>query len=244
MPILSHRRSYAETVEGRRKLLSRLKVLLIVFIAFEAVVGLFVASFAVSSAAMAPTILPGDLVLASPIVYGPVTALGKLPGPSRPERGDLVLVDPPYAQRPSFWTSVADSFLRFVTFQRLSLAGRGSDASLRGPFVERVIGLPGDTVSMRDFVFKVKSGGHELTEFELSSRRYDITKPGLPKGWDPSFPLSGSMAARELGKDEYFLASDNRGCTSDSRLWGPVKLDRIRAELFFRYWPFRRLGSP
>jgi len=244
MPIFSHRRSYAETVEGRRRFFSRLKVLLLVFLAFEAVVGLFVASYSVSSTAMAPTIRPGDRILGSPIVYGPVTALGKLPGIARPDHGDLVLVDPPYAERPSFWTSVADAFVRFVTFQRVSLTGRGSEASLNGPFVERVIAVPGDVVSMSDFVFNVKAGGHELSEFELSSHRYDITKPSLPQGWDPSFPLSGTMGSRTLGKDEYFLAGDNRGSSSDSRLWGPVKLDRIRAQIFLRYWPFRRAGAP
>jgi len=244
MPIFSHRRSYAETVEGRRRLFSRLKVLLIVFLAFELVVGLFVASYSVSSTAMAPTVRPGDRILASPIVYGPVTALGKLPGIARPDRGDLVLVDPPYAERPSFWTAVADAFVRFVTFQQITLSGRSSEASLNGPFVERVIGVPGDTVSMRDFVFSVRAGGHELTEFELSTHRYDIAKPSLPKGWDPSYPLSGSMGVRTLGRDEYFLAGDNRGASSDSRLWGPVKLDRIRAQVFLRYWPLRRAGSP
>jgi len=240
---MSHRRTYAETVEGRRRFLSYLKIFLIFFLCFEVIEGIFVCSYSISTEAMKPGLDRGERILASPIVYGPVTVFGKMPGFGRPARGDLVLVDPPYAERPGFWTSIADAFVRFFTLQRVSIVNHGANASMDGPFIERVIAVPGDTVSMKDFVFAVKADGHELSEFEHSDHRYDITKPGLPAGWENSYPLSGSMASRTLGRDEYFLANDNRGCSGDSRLWGVVKLDRIRAQVFFRYWPFSRLGS-
>jgi signal peptidase I len=246
MSILTNRKSYAETVEGRRRFLSRLGVLLLVFFAFEFVAGIFVCAFSVSSRAMDPTITAGDRVLACPLVYGPFTVFGKLPALARPTRGDIVIVDPPYAPRSSFWASFADAFVRFITLQQVSPVARGQGAAQNGPFVERVIALPGDSVEMDDFVFKVKSAGseHFLTEFELSSLRYDISKPAQPEGWTDSFPLSGSMPEMKLGKDEYFLASDNRGASSDSRLWGPEGIERFRAKVFLRYWPFSRFGSP
>ncbi len=241
---MSHRRTYAETVEGRRRFLSYLKVFLIFFLCFAVLTGIFVSAYSVSSEAMKPGLEKGDRVLASPIVYGPVTVFGKLPGFARPARGDLVLIDPPYSERPGFWMSIADAFVRFFTLQRVSIVSHGATSSLDGPFIERVIAVPGDTVSMKDFVFTVRAEGHELSEFEHSAERYDITKPALPEGWDNSYPLSGSMAPRTLGRDEYFLANDNRGCPGDSRLWGVVKLGRIRAKVFFRYWPFGRTGTP
>jgi signal peptidase I len=245
MSILSNRKSYAETVEGRRRFLSRLAVLLIVFLAFEFVAGLFLTSFSLSSKAMEPSLSAGDYVLASPLVYGPSTFLGKIPSPVKPARGDLVLVDPPYIDRPSFGPAFADALLRFLSFQRFSLlARRGS--SVQGPFVERVIALPGDTVEMEDFVFRVKAAGsqHFLGEFELSDQRYDVRRPARPEGWSDADPLSSSMPALVLGNDEYFLASDNRGLSSDSRLWGPVGLSRFRAKVLLRYWPFRHFGLP
>lgn len=246
MSILAHRKSYAETVEGRRRFLSKIKVLLIFFFAFCVLTGLFVAAFSVSSSAMKPTLLPGDHVLASPLVYGPVTIVGKIPAPFKPERGDIALVDPPYAAGQSFWFLLGDAFVRFVTFQRIGLTDPSAQASLRGPFIERVIALPGDEVKMEGFVFKVKPAGsaHFLTEFELANSSYDIEKGELPEGWSDADPLSGTMKPRILGKDEYFVAGDNRHASSDSRLWGPIGIGQFRARIFLRYWPFAGFGRP
>lgn len=246
MPIISRRRSFAETVEGRRRLLGRLKIFLIVFLAFELLTGFFMAALSVSSTSMAPTIQPGDRLLATPAAFGPATLFGKLPGLAKPRRGDLVLVDPPFAELPGFWRGVADSVVRFVTFQQVSLISRGSAEVASGPFVCRVVGVPGDTVRMEGFVFTVRpaDGGQSLTEFEFTDSRYDIEKPSLPAGWQASYPLSGSMRERSLGADEYFVANDSRGASADSRLWGTVGPDRLRAKVFFRYWPFRRMGRP
>jgi len=47
--VLGKRRSYAETVQGRRKNVRRLGLLLIVFIAYEMIAGLFVSAYAVKS---------------------------------------------------------------------------------------------------------------------------------------------------------------------------------------------------
>lgn len=242
----NRRRSYAEAVERRRRFGSRFLVLFIVFLAFQVVSGVFVSAFAVRSTAMAPTLLPGDLLIATPLAFGPTTMFGKLPGFTRPERGDLVLTQPPFAPRKGFWATIADSLVRFVTFQRVSLFAKGTEAALSGPMIQRVVGLPGDRIAMDGYVFKVQAAGteHSLTEFELSSERYDISKTSRVDGWKDGFPISGSMSTIVLGKDEYFLAGDARGTSSDSRLWGPVKIDRLLGKVLLRYWPPSRFGPP
>jgi signal peptidase I len=240
------RRSYAEAVESRRRLGSRLLLLVAIFLCFQIISGLFVAAYSVSSKSMSPTLQPGDLVIVTPLAYGPKTVLGKLPGLRHPERGDLVLAEPPFAIKRGFWPAIVDSFVRFVTFQRFSLLGRGPAAVLTGPTIQRIVGLPGDAIEMANYVFKIKPAGaeHFLTEFELSSTRYDIASSPRIEGWKDGFPASGSMAERTLGKDEYFLAGDARSLSSDSRLWGVVKSDRLLGLVILRYWPPSRFGSP
>jgi len=212
------RRSFTETVEGRRRFLGRAGVFILVFLAFEIITGAFVATFSVTSRSMTPSVLAGDFVLASPLPFGPRTLFGKLPPLGRPERGDIVLLRPPFERRDGAFALLADALLRFVSFQRLSFLDHGSDATLYGPFVERVIAVPGDEVSMADFVFMVRSSGslHPLTEFEYSTKRYDIHKPKQPAGWKEGYPLSGEMAPRLLSRNEYFVASDDRASTGDS----------------------------
>jgi signal peptidase I len=240
------RRSYAEAVENRRKTFARLGLLILFFLAFEILSGLFLTAYSTLSTGMSPTILPADLLIATPLPFGPRTPFGKLPGFAKPERGDLVLVHPPYAETRGFLPGLLDSFVRFITFQRLSPFGGAKANPMSGPMIERVVGLPGDTIVMEDFVFKAKASGEEhfLTEFELSTRRYDISKTPLPQGWQDGFPVSGTMPARNLGPDEYFLAGDARSGSSDSRLWGPVHADRFIAKVLVRYWPPSRFGLP
>jgi len=240
------RRSFTEKIEGRRKFLVRLGLFFLVFLGFEIVSGLLISNYAVLSSSMAPTLIAGDRLLASPLPFGPGTTFGKIPAMVRPGRGDLVIVSPPFVRHPGFFASLAESFGRFVTLQLYWPVSRDRDPAIVGPFPLRVIGLPGDEVSMEDFVFKVRpsDSSNALTEFEFSSRRYDIRKPTLPEGWQSGFPLSGRMSPRVLGKGEYFVAADDRSASADSRTWGPVGLDSFEGKVLLVYWPFRRFGSP
>jgi signal peptidase I len=244
--VLGKRRSFAEAVQGRRRTARRLGILLLVFVCYELLSGFFLTSYAMRSRAMAPTVLPGELVIATPLAFGPRTLFGKLPGISRPERGDIVVAEPNYSRRIGFGGMFVDAFVRFVTFQLVSPARGGPDGILSAPTLQRVVGLPGDTLRMDDFVFRVKPAGSDqfLTEFELSSSRYDISHEDPPANWRAELPGSGQMELRVLGKDEYFLAGDARSSSSDSRLWGPVRADRLWAKVLLRYWPPKSFGSP
>ena len=140
--------------------------------------------------------------------------------------------------------SFLDSCVRFVTFQLFSPARGGPEGMLSAPSMQRVVGLPGDSIQMDDFVFRVKPSGSDqfLTEFELSSRPYDISHVDPPASWRGDLPGSGHMDVRVLGNDEYFLAGDARSSSGDSRLWGPISLDRLRSKVLLRYWPPKNFG--
>jgi signal peptidase I len=105
-------------------------------------------------------------------------------------------------------------------------------------FVKRVIGLPGDTVSIRDK--KVFVNGRRLDEPYVV---YDDpqTYPGgefLPEPYrsrDHYGPVT-------IPEGQYFAMGDNRDHSSDSRYWGTVPRSLIKGRAFLVYWSFE--GSP
>lgn len=97
-------------------------------------------------------------------------------------------------------------------------------------YIKRVIGLPGDTVGLQDGKFYIN--GKLLPEDYLPSSQY--TTPGnfLSEGKEIIVP-----------EGEYFVVGDNRPNSSDSRVWGPVKLGKIHGKAFFVYWPVVKAGK-
>ena len=96
-------------------------------------------------------------------------------------------------------------------------------------YIKRVIGLPGETVDLRDQ--KVYINGKELT-----SDIYSID--GLTE--DPEeeeFPMT-------LKDDEYFCLGDNRPVSYDSRYMevGPVSRKEIVGKVWIRIWPLNQFG--
>jgi signal peptidase I len=157
------------------------------------------------------------------------------------ERGTVVLVDLNKGKDKNLFLSFLDGCARFFTAQRADLFGKEEHL-----YIKRVIGLPGDEITMTNFVIRVKpkGGSYNLTEFELSDRPYDVAIPQVPALWDESLPFSGNMDWLVLGEGECFVLSDDRSNTNDSRTWGPVPVEFITGKAIFRYWPFTALGLP
>jgi signal peptidase I len=156
-------------------------------------------------------------------------------------RGNVALVDMSLRGDPEIVRNALDVLLRFFTLQRASLFDRQEHF-----YIKRIIGLPGDEISMTNFVLRIKPAGENyfLTEFELADRPYIPTIPQVPALWDESIPFSGNMDARILGENECFVLSDDRSNTNDSRTWGPISVNLIVGQILFRYWPLTRLGRP
>ena len=86
-------------------------------------------------------------------------------------------------------------------------------------FVKRVIGVPGDTVTV-DAAGNVTVDGTPINEPYVN----DLTNPYQPNTW-------------KLGPNQYFVLGDNRGDSSDSRDWGPVPAKDIIGKAALVYWP-------
>ena len=98
------------------------------------------------------------------------------------------------------------------------------DASLH---IKRVIGLPGETIQIKD--------GQILINGETYKEGRDfpsISSPGLAE------------EEISLQNGEYFVLGDNRNNSSDSRDMsvGNVRRDKIIGRAWLRIWPFDRFG--
>lgn len=192
-----------------------------------------VAAYRIQADSMQPTLSAGDCVLASSLFRF-----------ARIKRGDLVLATPLEKEDIGLFKRAMSAVLGFASLQLYRPFG-AADRMFSRPQMCRVVGLPGDTVYMRDFVLYVKPHGqqHFLTEFEVSAVSYDVRKGVLPEHWSERLPFSGFMEEMQLDEHSYFVLCDNRIVSSDSRLWGAIDgSTQIKAKAFMRYFPFGAFG--
>ena len=92
-----------------------------------------------------------------------------------------------------------------------------------GVFVKRLIGVPGDTIEVRDGQLYVN---------------------GVPQ---PEPYVNGTDAGEDVapvtvGAGQYYMMGDNRYESCDSRRWGTVPRENLIGPVFARYWPVQRIG--
>ncbi len=180
-----------------------------------------------NSVSMIPDVPEKSVVMVSPVA-------------GNYERGDVVLLDSRYSRKMNFFISQVDRLVRFFTAQQISLFEHNEVPSSKS-HIRRVVGMPGDTIYMRDYVLYIKPAGdrHFLTEFEIVEEPYNVTFYVPPADWDTEIGVKGSFDEITLGYNEYFVLADNRKSSDDSRLWGAVKKDEITAKVIMCYFPFR-----
>ena len=180
-----------------------------------------------NSLSMIPDVSEKSAVMVSPVV-------------SNYSRGDIVLLKERKSFSKNFFKKQADIFIRFFTAQQISIFEK-SDLPSTKPHLRRIVGMPGDTIYMRDYVLYIKPAGekHFLTEFEIVENPYNVTFFVPPADWDTEIGVKGSFDEITLGYDEYFVLADNRKSSDDSRLWGAVKSEDIKAKVLMCYFPFK-----
>ena len=225
-------------------LFSAVKVAVLTVLLCLVVVHFVVASYRVESSSMDPTVVEGDRILASPIIYGPRLPFGsrRLPGYRQPQRGDLVVIMAPYATPRGFAANLFGPLL-----SALGLGGRipMRDGGTPHHLVKRIVGVPGDTLRMDRFVVYVKPDGASdfVAESELIEQKgFDVVIDPESNDWRETLPFSGNLGETVLQADQYFVLGDNRTSSSDSRSWGAVPITHIVARAFFRYWPLGSVG--
>lgn len=136
----------------------------------------------------------------------------------------IFLIQPHRVKGESMFPSFEDGELLLtekITY-RFSDVKRGDIVVFEAPvgrkvdFIKRIIALPGETVS-------VKNGGVYINGEKLKEDYITAQTLGDEE--------------KQLGADEYFVFGDNRGASSDSRVFGAVKADNMRGRVWLVYWP-------
>jgi signal peptidase I len=187
-------------------------------------------AFRIPSGSMIPSLLIGDWLFVNKLVYGPHIPFTRinLPGYSDPKRGDVVVFESPYQP---------------------DEAERGADPT--PTLVKRLIGMPGDTLYMRQGLLHLngipqrqgyaaaqnpKGDGNEHSP--LMDWQHKIELPGTRFGPPPKTPTLDNWGPLLIPATHYFMMGDNRYASKDSRYWGIVPRANVRGKPMFIYYTY------
>jgi len=105
-------------------------------------------------------------------------------------------------------------------------------------YIKRVIGLPGDSIEMKNDVLYINDEAMEepyLIENKEDSPFHMLTE---------NFSLEDKTGKSTVPEDMLFVMGDNRLVSRDSRAFGFISLDSVVGEAQFRYYPLQHIGIP
>ena len=200
------------SAEGGRPFWIELPGLILIALVLALLLKTFVVqAFYIPSSSMEPTLEIGDRVLVTKMAYAF----------REPIRGEVVV----------FTETEQDPDASGVERAVQSLvSGLGFSGTTDRDFIKRIIGLPGDTVELRDGVVFVN--GEELPEAPTEEGGYLSRFDGSDFG-----PVT-------VEDEHYFMLGDNRPNSADSRYGlGQIHRDQILGRAFVTIWPVGSAGS-
>jgi signal peptidase I len=179
---------------------------------------LVVQAFKIPSGSMIPTLLIGDHILVSKLSYG-------FQWPT-----DCKLQ----------WNFPPVNCFASKTVVDFGKPQRGDIIVFRFPedegkdFIKRIVGVPGDTVQLRNKVVLVN---REPLDDKAFTQRID---PGII---DSTINPRDNFGPVTVPEGSFFVMGDNRDQSLDSRFWGYVREEKIRGKAFRIYWSWKGQGD-
>lgn len=196
---------------------------------------LLMEAFRIPSGSMIPTLLVGDWLFVNKLAYGPHVPFShtNLPGYTEPKRGDVVVFVSPYQP---------------------DMAQQGEDPT--PTLVKRLIGMPGDTIYMRNGLVHINGLPQRQGYAAAANRKGDpnVTSPlmdwqhrieiaGTRFGAPPRVPAIDNWGPLLVPSGNYFMMGDNRYESKDSRYWGVVPRANVRGRPMFIYYSYVPAGE-
>ena len=197
-----------------------IKSIAIAFIMWIFLRALLVEAFHITSGSMEGTLLIGDVLFVNKSLYGAEIPFVKKRLPS---------VREPRRNEIVIFDSVEEPGLTVV---------------------KRIIGMPGDTISMKDNVVSINGSERSepyvrLTEDAVSDADPSMRAWQLPRlvadetGYNPTLVTWGPFV---VPPDSFFVMGDNRNESYDSRYWGFLGRDRVRGRAAIIYYSYDKNG--
>lgn len=156
-----------------------------------------VQAFKIPSGSMIPTLLVGDHILVNKFIYGV-----KIPFLNK----TLIPIDSPKRNDVIVFIYPVDE---------------------SKDFIKRVIGLPGETLEIKDTKIYLNGEIFEDTHGVFNDSHRNFAK-------DNFGPIT-------IPEDRLFVMGDNRDNSHDSRFWGTVPLESVKGKALIIYWSWPHL---
>lgn len=184
-------------------------------------------AYRIPSGSMIPALLINDWLFVNKLRYGPHIPFTdwNLPGYAEPVRGEVVVFKSPVQiDQPEDPTPT---------------------------LVKRLVGMPGDTIYMRDAVLYVDGIAQKLGYTSPEQTKGDGTHADPLFVWQHQFELKGTRFGEPpmqpthdnwgpllIPPERYFMMGDNRYDSKDGRYWGLVPRKNVRGRPMFVYYSF------
>jgi signal peptidase I len=169
-----------------------------------------VQAFYIPSESMVPTLEVGDRVLVNKLIYRF----------REPRRGEVIVFVAEHNANVN--ENLFDKVIRNIK-ESIGVA-QPPDRD----FIKRIIGLPGETVEMRDAVVTITT---------VDGKKLTLSEPYVAKEKDTT-----QFGPTKVPPESYFVMGDNRPFSQDSRVRGSFRRSDIIGKAFIRVWPPSRIG--